>query len=402
MDVKGFPTLKIVKPSKKPGGAPLVEDYQGARTARAISDAILDRMPNHVTRIKDDGLDTWVASRDGVAKALFFSEKSSVSATLKALAVDFLGGIDFAQVRSSDKSAATRYGITSYPALVLLPTNGADPVKFDGLMKKAPLLEFLSQVQAPNPDPPAQKSKKSTASKSKRMSASKTMTVKPAAASETLEADADPIESPEPNVAGDSPKPVDLPVRRVSTITSLDTPDALQKSCLHKKATTCILALLPASGPQSQEMAEDTKTMPIEILNLGDIAHKHAQRGAKMFPFYSVAASNAGAVSLADALNVDRDADAVRIMAVNAKRNWWTLFAGEDVSGQAIERWIDRIRFDEIIKDKLPEGLVVELEEELPKAQPATFTVLGDDGNESPIQVEILEMDDDENGHDEL
>ena len=35
MGVQGFPTLKIVKPGKKPG-KPIVEDYQGARSAKAI------------------------------------------------------------------------------------------------------------------------------------------------------------------------------------------------------------------------------------------------------------------------------------------------------------------------------------------------------------------------------
>ena len=47
MGVQGFPTLKIVKPGKKPG-KPMVVAYRGGRNAKAIVDAVIDKIPNHV------------------------------------------------------------------------------------------------------------------------------------------------------------------------------------------------------------------------------------------------------------------------------------------------------------------------------------------------------------------
>ena len=52
MGVKGFPTLKTVRPGKKPGSKPIVEDYNGPRTAKGIADAVVDKINNaHTKRI---------------------------------------------------------------------------------------------------------------------------------------------------------------------------------------------------------------------------------------------------------------------------------------------------------------------------------------------------------------
>src|SRR2546430_15435214 len=58
MGVQGFPTLKIIRPGKK-AGKPAVEDYQGGRSAKAIVDAVIERIPNHVKRVQDEGLEAW-------------------------------------------------------------------------------------------------------------------------------------------------------------------------------------------------------------------------------------------------------------------------------------------------------------------------------------------------------
>ncbi|KAK5263177.1 hypothetical protein LTR16_012850, partial [Cryomyces antarcticus] len=74
MGVQGFPTLKIIKPGKKTG-KPVVEDYQGQRTAKAIVDAVVDKIPNHVNRVADRTLDEWLATGNDTAKAVLFSDK---------------------------------------------------------------------------------------------------------------------------------------------------------------------------------------------------------------------------------------------------------------------------------------------------------------------------------------
>src|SRR5436305_2969349 len=119
MGVKGFPTLKIVKPGSKPG-RPIVEDYQGARTAKAIVDAVVDKIPNHVQKLHDSGLSAWLAKNNDTAKAILFTEKGTTSALLKSVAVDFLGGISVAQARSKESATVEMFGISEFPSLVLL------------------------------------------------------------------------------------------------------------------------------------------------------------------------------------------------------------------------------------------------------------------------------------------
>ncbi|KAJ6786606.1 hypothetical protein PWT90_11280 [Aphanocladium album] len=49
MGVQGFPTLKIVRPGKK-AGRPVIEDYNGGRTASAISEAVTAKINKYVSQ----------------------------------------------------------------------------------------------------------------------------------------------------------------------------------------------------------------------------------------------------------------------------------------------------------------------------------------------------------------
>ena len=360
MGIQGFPTLKLVRPGRgAPGVKPVVEDYSGARTAKAIAAAALDRMPNHVARLKGAlELDAWLGGGSGSgvgARALFISDRTAVGAMLKALAVDFLGGIAIAQVKSADAAAAAdKYGVTAFPAVVLLPAGGAAPLTYNGDMKKAPLVDFLTQAHPPNPDPPVGKAKARSKPQSKK-SGGAAKSAKPSA---QAGAATDPLSSSSSNAAT-----APAPAREALALASLDSPEALQKSCLHGRATTCILALLPSH--ESNAVADaDTS----EVQTLRSIARKHASRGARLFPIYAVPARNGAGAALASALQLGEEegagasAAAVRVVAVNAKRGWWTAYAGGE---GGLERWIDSIRFDEVRKELLPEGVVGEVQEEM-------------------------------------
>jgi protein disulfide-isomerase A6 len=176
MGVKGFPTLKIVKPGKKPG-KPIVEDYQGERTAKAIVDTVIDKIPNLVKRVDDKTLESWLAEANDTAKAILFSDKGRTSALLKAIAIDFKGSISVAQIRNTDKEKASLelFGISEFPTLLLLPGGKeAQGIIYDGELKKEAMVKFLSQAAVPNPDPapakiklPKSKDSKKKASKAK-------------------------------------------------------------------------------------------------------------------------------------------------------------------------------------------------------------------------------------------
>jgi protein disulfide-isomerase A6 len=148
MGVQGFPTLKIVRPGKKPG-KPTVEDYQGERSAKGIVNAVKDKVPNSVKRINDKSLDEWLQENKDSAKAILFSDKGVVSATMKALAIDFAGLVSVAQIKKSEKATVEKYGITKYPSLILLQPGTEEPIKFDGKVEKEAMVKFLSQVAPP-------------------------------------------------------------------------------------------------------------------------------------------------------------------------------------------------------------------------------------------------------------
>ena len=371
----GFPTLKIVKPSVK-YGRPVVEDYQGARTVKAMTDAVVEKIPNHVKKVQDKGLDAWLSEGNDTAKAILFTEKGTTSGLFRALAVDFLGTIKFAQIRNKESTAVESFGITSYPTLVLLPGGDKDSIVYDGEMKKDAMLAFLSQLAAPNPDPapttkkakPSSKTTKPAKSSSSASSASsafseasestKSSEASEAAASATKESvvDESPSESPEPIIPpaqtpiiiADTPKP----------IPQLATPEELGKACLGEKTGTCILALLTAPATPDSDVpipAHDAQ------VSLAQISGKHAKRQAKLFPFYEVPSINTAARTLRNDLGL-KDEGGIEIIAVNGRRGWWRRFPKEEYGVVEVESWVDAIRLGEGEKQKLPEGVI--------KAQP--------------------------------
>lgn len=345
LGVQGFPTLKIMTPSKKPG-KPRVEDYQGARSAKAIVDAVVDRIPNHVKKVTDKDLDGWLSEDEASPKAILFTEKGTTSALIRALAIDFLGSIKVGQVRSKESDAVEKFEVESFPTLVLLPGEGKDPIVYDGELKKQPMLEFLSQAAAPNTEPAKSKSSKSTK------------------ATKSAESSSKPTESPESKAADDedSDSVQDQPTTQPPPVQShaidtLASAEALASACLMPKSGTCVLALVPESSESGP--AQEALT------SLAEIAHKHALRQTKLFPFYSVPSTNDKAQSLRDALGLSPDATEVEIIAVNGRRGWWRRYDGSAAYGQkAVETWIDAIRLGEGSKSKLPDGIIGAAKEE--------------------------------------
>jgi protein disulfide-isomerase A6 len=353
--------LKIVKPGSKPG-KPVVEDYQGPRTAKGIVDAVVDKIPNHVKRVDDKTLEGWLADSNDTAKAILFTDKGKTSALLKSIAIDFKGSIHVAQIRNTDKEKASLelFGITKFPTLILLPGGKeAEGIVYDGEMKKEAMVAFLSQAAAPNPDPaPAKvklpKSKKPAKAKEATKSAEGAAT----ATEEVLEEEA--TESPSPEV--ETEKPIVLP-EPAPPIDILDSEKELHIVCLGAKTGTCILVLLPNSPDEVGAAA---------VGSFSEVAHRHKLHQRKLFPFYVLPEKNGGYAQLKGALGLGND---LEIIAVNGRRGWWkklpsdATIAAKDVTEEAIENWVDAIRLGEGAKEKLPEGLIPEdepVEEEKP------------------------------------
>lgn len=400
MGVQGFPTLKIVKPSKKPG-KPIVEDYQGPREAKPIIEAIKNAIPNHVKKITDKGLDAWLEASNDTSKAILFSEKGTTGALIKVLAADYQDRMSFAQIRNKEKAAVEMFGIIEYPTLVVLPGGSKEPVKFEGSFSKDAMTAFLDQYAAPKTESSAKKPKQNPLAKepeettekeaAKSASASSSFTeassshASAEASSEAagatsiiLEDDSNPTESPEPiAVREDAPKPAVMP-NLAPPIPALIEQRYLEKQCLGPKSGTCILALLPLPVDDENSVLPDAANTA--LASLAQLAEKHRERGSKLFPFFSVPARNTGAAVLRDALKLGSDKE-MELIAVNARRGWWRRFEAGDYHIHSVEAWVDAIRLGEGAKSKLPEGLVVDEEkaaEEQPVAEESQAPVHGE------------------------
>ena len=367
MGVQGFPTLKIVKPGSK---RPVVEDYQGARSAKAIVDAVVDKIPNHVKKVQDEGLEAWLTETNDTAKAILFTEKGTTSALLRSLAIDFLGGINVAQIRRKETAAINMFGITNFPSLVLLPGGIQESILYNGEMKKEPMVTFLSQVMPPNPDPAPKKAKASSSSKkSKRpvpsassSSSSQSSTFSDASeahqsadasdfvgSASTIILDDVPTESPNP-IIPPAETPITVP-EAFPPIPTLLGPVELTVNCLAPKTGSCILVLLPSIDPQSA-----LPQSAIDVLSgLAEIADKHAKRPAKTFPFYAIPAENEAAKTVRGELGLMAETE-LEILAVNMKRGWWRRYTGQSHSSLDIEGFIDSIKLGEGSKERLPAG----------------------------------------------
>ena len=372
MGVKGFPTLKTVRPTGKLG-KPIILDYNGERTATAIVEAVKALIPNVVKRIDDKGLNGWLSENNSTAKAILFSDKGTTSALIKVLANEYAGNMHFAQIRNKEEKAVSTFGITNYPTLLVLPGGEASAVVYDGELKKPAMNAFLSEYAelrkgvAPEKgkdkkptkkdtkkDKKAESSDSSKFSKASASHASEDATEAAAGATTITLEEPGATESPDPIVNEDAPKPIVVP-EVAPPLPSLETQEDVQAHCLGPKTPTCVLALLPAQG----DAAELSVNALAASSSLAELAQKHKARGGNLFPFYTVPAANVAAQAVRLALGLAKDE--VELLAVNGKRAWWRHYDSSKGFGAiAVENWVDGIRFGEGKKQKLPEGLVVD------------------------------------------
>ncbi|RKF79362.1 putative protein disulfide-isomerase [Golovinomyces cichoracearum] len=303
--ITGFPTLKISKP-RKTDGRPFVEDYQGARSVKAIVETLIDKIPNYVEKPSLKSLDDWIHDADG-SLAILFTKKPKINPILKALAIEFKGGIKFAhiQISESDLSITDRFGIKQLPTLMLLKDGKeSERLLHDGEMKKDNLVEFLSQAVPPNPDPAPLKIKENT--------------------------------TQPPATEVKAQKPIISPVS-ASPLVALDKEDELIGTCLGPKTGTCLLALLPESADKNILSLIDAMTQ---------LTHKRKQLKRSSIPAYILPESNPKYATLKEILALT---DGAEVIAINGKRSWWRHltsvdFASSSTVESSIDTWMSSIQ----------------------------------------------------------
>ena len=355
MGVQGFPTLKIIRPSSKKG-KPAVEDYQGARTAKGIVDAIVDKIPNHVKKLSPETVAGWLTATNELPKAILVTEKGTTSALLRSLAVDFLGSVEFGQLRVKDTSLTANYGVTELPSLVLISGASEKPAIHSGEMKREALLSFLSQVATPNPDPALQKGKTAPKSKTKATSSG---------AKDKKSKEQPPVGFEEfDEIVLDDDTPLQQPIRVekaeeqnvvpevIPPIPILSTAQELELACFTPKSGNCIIVLLPIGTGAD---AVPSEAAAAALAGLAELAHKHSKRNAKIFPFYGVPADNTLAKTIRTELSLKPETE-LEIISTNFRRSRWRLYASDDVTASSLEAFVDGIRLGEGTSAVLPDS----------------------------------------------
>ncbi len=364
MGVQGFPTLKIVRP-KKGGGKPMVQDYQGQRTASAIVEAVVQQINNYVVKVEDKSLDTFLTDKSETPKAILFTEKGTTSALLKSIAIDFAGVIKIGQARNKEAKTVETFGVEKFPTLVLLPGGDAPAVVYDGELKKEAVVKFLSQAGQPNTNSPAKDSGKKDKPKKSAKASDKSSAKSKPASSETSSAT---VEFEAKTATQEAP----VIVETALPIPAINSPEKLIKECLTEKSHTCVLAFVSSS---------ETEPAKTALASLSQLAFKHAQSKRHLFPFYEVPKSVEGVASLLKALELTGD---VEIIAINARRGWWRHYDAADFGHEGVESWIDAIRLSEGVKKKLPEGIVaISVEESTSTAAPEASSEATPDATEA-------------------
>ncbi|KAL6880835.1 hypothetical protein J3F83DRAFT_720012 [Trichoderma novae-zelandiae] len=358
LGIKGFPTLKIVRPGKKPG-RPVVEDYQGQRTAGAIVDAVVSKINNHVVKLTDKDVEGFLGKDEEKPKAILFTDKGTTSALLRSLAIDFLDAVTIGQVRNKETATVEKFGISSFPSFVLIPGGGKEPIAYTGELNKKDMVEFLKQVAEPNPDPAP-----STAKPGKKAS------TKDKAGKEAPKADESSSTASSETSAAAAPEStlIDIP--------ALTSKAELEDHCLQPKSQTCVLAFVPAS----------TSEMRNKILSAVSQLHTKYVHGKRHFPFFSVDSDVEGSAALKEALGLSGK---IELVALNARRGWWRRYDEGEYSVHSVESWIDSVRMGEGEKQKLPEGIVVKKAEPTEEAKAQTEVPAAEEATEEPEHDEL-------------
>eukprot|EP00897_Mesotaenium_endlicherianum_P010271 jgi/Mesen1/9272/ME000060S08705 len=151
--VKGFPTLKIFASNKKKP-----EDYMGGRTSKAMSDALISKLPNMVTPVTSKNHNTFIEGQKEMPRVLLFTAKSTTAALYKSLALQLKARMALGEVRAKrESSLLTAYNVSDsqLPRLVVIPVGegaGGEHQVYEGELKYKGLAQFLKKYALPKPN----------------------------------------------------------------------------------------------------------------------------------------------------------------------------------------------------------------------------------------------------------
>jgi len=145
--VKGFPTIKVFASSVggKAEKKKAAQDYNGARTAKALIDYATTLLPSkNVAKI--DSLGAFEKLDSSLPRVLLFSEKATSPPMFTAMSLEFHQRASFGFVKKTASEVVSKYGVAAFPTVVLVPAGEeATPVTYAGDLKPDLFLNFLKK-----------------------------------------------------------------------------------------------------------------------------------------------------------------------------------------------------------------------------------------------------------------
>jgi len=161
-EIKGFPTIMFFGSESSPNphrkGMPWKnpEPYQGQRTASAIANYAISRLPNYVI---SKNIDSFLKDSSELNKVVLFTDKKKTTNLYKALSVEFKDRLAFSEVHKSNSALIEEFGVTEFPTFVVVEGENRHP--FEGKPSRDNLVKFFEKFAKP-----AKKSSKSSGGKS--------------------------------------------------------------------------------------------------------------------------------------------------------------------------------------------------------------------------------------------
>lgn len=147
--VRGFPTIKTFSGEGSRARRP--SDYSGDRSANAITSHARYIQPSFVAHVMPKGADSFFGDLKRLPHVLLFTDKAQTSGMYKGMSARFRKTIAFGESRQKDgSSTAEKYGVTSFPTLLVFPPGNGAPesaVKYAGKMDPDSLIKHFEAVE---------------------------------------------------------------------------------------------------------------------------------------------------------------------------------------------------------------------------------------------------------------
>ncbi|KAG7795173.1 hypothetical protein KL929_004304 [Ogataea haglerorum] len=147
--IEGFPTVLVFRPPKWTGkitrkNGHSSEIYRGERVASKLTEFVKGRVKNYVKRVNAGKFASFVAPEDK-PRVLLLTSKTSISPMFKALAIDFLGSLEFGYLTVTDQirsEVEKLIDLKQLPQIVVIDRHGSFH-RYEGPTERTAIAKFL-------------------------------------------------------------------------------------------------------------------------------------------------------------------------------------------------------------------------------------------------------------------